>query len=863
YAFDTDGDPLAITWGTPENVQIQLAGTEVTITGKEEFIGSEEIVFTVTDPAGLSDSDTMVVTLSPGKNPPVWSKVPKIGFAQNQADSSLVLWNYVEDPDDPDSLLTFEITNEDDIDLWFVDDNSGRLYLYDLDNNVGWDRLTVTSTDPDGNMSYTQFLAFVAPADGTPIIGGIPDTTIVAGTQINWIDLDDYYYDVDHTDSQMTWVWERLAIADSSVTVSINRTTHGVRLMSLGPGMLGSDKIFFTVTDPDQKFADDICIINVVQDLAKPILDLPPKVGFIAGITKIIDLDKYVYDAEYDNTQLSWSLPETQHAIIALEESDQFHTRPVSFTGTADWIGWESADFSVINPLGRTARDTLTVFSVPEDGTPVAGGLTWVNLRAGECKYVYLDDYFYDADTQEYAVIWTVSGNDSISVTIDPLTHNAHLCALSETWEGQEILTFTVTDPENHSSSMDVPVNVTGAIMRNVLSTDIFRNPMQEDYMDIYVNSKESLKSLPTLYIRIEEDSTYISLEAIGENYYAGRYLLPLDLSLGVKGIADVIMGGTTTTGKAIQDTTHFAYGSIDQMGGKIAIGSMMLEVPSGALKKPVFITVVSDVSDKNRALKDIPGEVVPDDITYLIGPPSFRTEISCNIGFNIGSPKNGAGVFRLTESGLEFIGANRQKGIVLAEISGSGHYCLGFDLIPPRLKLGNPLNGTVTVSAADNGSGIDAGSIAVIFENDGISWYYDSENGEIVLDCSALVHDDVITFEVSLADRTGNTAVKTFSTSVNAVPGQILVEQNSPNPFNPVTRISFVTTSDMKVSIDIYDLLGRKVRVLTSEHYPGGRHTVLFDARDDHGREISSGVYIYRVTTDLRVINRKMLFLR
>ena len=89
------------------------------------------------------------------------------------------------------------------------------------------------------------------------------------------------------------------------------------------------------------------------------------------------------------------------------------------------------------------------------------------------------------------------------------------------------------------------------------------------------------------------------------------------------------------------------------------------------------------------------------------------------------------------------------------------------------------------------------------------------------------------------------------------------MVEQNTPNPFNPSTAITFKQSSDQKVKIEIYDILGRKVRILTSEYYPAGKHSVIWNATDDSGRTVSSGTYLYRVMTDSHVITRKMLFIR
>ncbi len=65
------------------------------------------------------------------------------------------------------------------------------------------------------------------------------------------------------------------------------------------------------------------------------------------------------------------------------------------------------------------------------------------------------------------------------------------------------------------------------------------------------------------------------------------------------------------------------------------------------------------------------------------------------------------------------------------------------------------------------------------------------------------------------------------------------------------------------KVKIEIYDILGRKVRVLADEFFTAGKHRVVWNARDDHGRSVSSGTYLYRVISGSHSITRTMVFIR
>lgn len=85
----------------------------------------------------------------------------------------------------------------------------------------------------------------------------------------------------------------------------------------------------------------------------------------------------------------------------------------------------------------------------------------------------------------------------------------------------------------------------------------------------------------------------------------------------------------------------------------------------------------------------------------------------------------------------------------------------------------------------------------------------------------------------------------------------------NYPNPFNPETKISFALNRSNQVALEIYDLLGRKVRTLVNEHLSAGEYTFTWNGRDDRGRLVTSGVYFYRLTGGAKQTVKRMLLLR
>jgi hypothetical protein len=85
-------------------------------------------------------------------------------------------------------------------------------------------------------------------------------------------------------------------------------------------------------------------------------------------------------------------------------------------------------------------------------------------------------------------------------------------------------------------------------------------------------------------------------------------------------------------------------------------------------------------------------------------------------------------------------------------------------------------------------------------------------------------------------------------------------LQQNQPNPFNPITTIQYSLSKDTEIQLAVYDLAGRHVRTLISEHVAQGDHVISWDGRDGRGREVPSGVYMYRLTGDGSTQVRKMV---
>jgi FlgD Ig-like domain len=94
-------------------------------------------------------------------------------------------------------------------------------------------------------------------------------------------------------------------------------------------------------------------------------------------------------------------------------------------------------------------------------------------------------------------------------------------------------------------------------------------------------------------------------------------------------------------------------------------------------------------------------------------------------------------------------------------------------------------------------------------------------------------------------------------------LPKSFTVFQNFPNPFNPSTTIRYQLPKRLRVELKIYNSLGQEVRSLVKEVQQAGEKSVVWDGRNEFGKAVASGIYLYRIKAADFVQSRKMILLR
>ena len=136
------------------------------------------------------------------------------------------------------------------------------------------------------------------------------------------------------------------------------------------------------------------------------------------------------------------------------------------------------------------------------------------------------------------------------------------------------------------------------------------------------------------------------------------------------------------------------------------------------------------------------------------------------------------------------------------------------------------------------------------------------SENGDLMprSDLTATIEKILQWFDTKTGTK--------FTESTDTPPLLFYLYQNYPNPFNPYTRISYQLTvasgqSLPHVTLKIYNILGQEVRTLVDEEKGPGYYTVTWDGRDESGKEVSSGVYLYRLKVGSIIETKKLTLLK
>jgi hypothetical protein len=131
------------------------------------------------------------------------------------------------------------------------------------------------------------------------------------------------------------------------------------------------------------------------------------------------------------------------------------------------------------------------------------------------------------------------------------------------------------------------------------------------------------------------------------------------------------------------------------------------------------------------------------------------------------------------------------------------------------------------------------------------------SKDVEFVFDVNRIVNiNKTDTLKFLISNKTGSWTKEILLGY--ELPKEFRIEQNYPNPFNPETKICYQVPEAKQISIKVYDILGREVMTLVDGKQEAGYYEIKFN-----GKNLSSGIYIYRLIGENVNLVKKMMFLK
>jgi len=230
-----------------------------------------------------------------------------------------------------------------------------------------------------------------------------------------------------------------------------------------------------------------------------------------------------------------------------------------------------------------------------------------------------------------------------------------------------------------------------------------------------------------------------------------------------------------------------------------------------------------------------------PSENVYLLRVEFWTTDITTDVDVYIYDGFNGSALSGLLASQLNL------------SYSEAGYHSVLLDA-PPEITSGNEIFAVVKFTNATYGYPVAVDVVGPAAPGK----TYMSINGSTWYNMGADYNVDV-----AVRIRT----VPTFAVSVDddeeLLPDGFSLSHNYPNPFNPWTTINYSIGYGTEVELSVYNALGRKIAVLVDEPKAPGDYTVHWNGRDFKGREVSSGVYFYKLETDIYSESRKMILLK
>ena len=424
YFRDPDGDGLTYSASStrPSIATASMSGANLTVTGVAD--GTATVTVTAADPAGLTATQRVTVTVRAGNRAPeTVGTIPAQTLAPD-GETSLDVSSYFRDPDG-DGLTYSASSNNTAV----ATASMSGTTLTVAGVAAGSATVTVTAADPDG-LTATQRVNVTVGNRAPERVGAMGDWALATG-ELTTRETASYFRDPDG--DALTY---STSTSDSSVvSVSIQASGGRLRLLAVG---VGTATITVRATDPDGLWAEQSFRMTVVP----PPNRAPETVGTIPAQTVApdgeasVDVSSYFSDPDGDDLTYSAVSNDTSVATASISGAD------LTVTGVAD--GTATVTVTAADPDGLTATQRVNV-TVGNRAPERVGAMGDWALATGELTTRETASYFRDPDGDALTYSTSTSDSSVVSVSIQASGGRLRLLAVGV---GTATITVRATDPD-------------------------------------------------------------------------------------------------------------------------------------------------------------------------------------------------------------------------------------------------------------------------------------------------------------------------------------------------------------------------------------------------------------------------------
>ncbi len=300
----------------------------------------------------------------------------------------------------------------------------------------------------DFSLNASDFSEEVSAA--IPKISGFPQEKALPPDTTIYLQLNDYVYDPDHSDDQLSWTVQ----GQHELTVQINSSTH-VAAIQTPSNWQSVETLTFTCSDPDTfEDAASLRVTATGYSAAAPQFDAIPEQSIDEDHTGEINLLDYCSDSDSPDENLEFSYKPAQHFTLQIQNSI------LTFRPANNWNGSETITVYVSDETALTDTTQIVLTVRPVNDAPTILPLPTSIMPQDSIVTVNMGNYAYDVDNTQQDLQWSFSKYYHVALEYDDNSKIVQITSPKD-WYGFEYILATVSDPQGASATDTMLVQVT------------------------------------------------------------------------------------------------------------------------------------------------------------------------------------------------------------------------------------------------------------------------------------------------------------------------------------------------------------------------------------------------------------------